>query len=63
MLEPLVSIESSQDKGNIPVRSSRQENYPEWKPALRAYMSRASPPDNNRADLFDYDLAVALKLA
>ena len=31
MLEP---TESSQDKGNFPVRSCPKENYPEWKPAL-----------------------------
>ena len=34
MLEPLVPTESSQDKGNFPVRSHPEENYPEWKPAF-----------------------------
>ena len=29
VLEPLVPSESSQDKGNFPVRSSPEENYPE----------------------------------
>ena len=35
VLEPLVPIESSQDKGNFPVRSRPEENFPEWKPALK----------------------------
>ena len=35
VLEPLVPSESSQDKGNFPVRSRPEENYPQWKPALR----------------------------
>ena len=35
VLEPLVPTESSQDKGNCSVRSRPEENYPEWKPALR----------------------------
>ena len=35
MLEPLVPTESSQDKGNFPVRSRPEENFPEWKPAFR----------------------------
>ena len=35
VLEPLVPTESSQlDKGNVPVRSRPEENYPEWKPAF-----------------------------
>ena len=34
VLEPLVPNESSQDKGNFPVRSSPEENYPEWKQAF-----------------------------
>ena len=34
MLQPLVPTESSQDKGNIPVRSRPEENYTEWKPAF-----------------------------
>ena len=34
VLEPLVPTESPQDKGNFPVRSCPEENYPEWKPAL-----------------------------
>ena len=29
-----VPTESSQDKGNFPVRSHPEGNYPEWKPAL-----------------------------
>ena len=33
MLEALVSTEYSQDKGNFPVHSRPEENYPEWKPA------------------------------
>ena len=35
VLESLVPTESSQDKGNFPVRSRPEEKYPEWKPALR----------------------------
>ena len=27
----------SQDKGNFPVRSRPEENYPEWKPALSVH--------------------------
>ena len=34
VLEPLVPTESSQGKGNIPVRCGPEENYPEWKSAL-----------------------------
>ena len=30
----VVPTESSQDKGNFSVRSSPEENYPEWKLAL-----------------------------
>ena len=35
VLEPLVPTESSQDKGNFPIRSRPEKNYPEWKPALK----------------------------
>ena len=34
MLEPLVATESSQNKGNFPVCSRPEGNYPEWKPAF-----------------------------
>ena len=35
VLERFVPTESSQDKGNFPVLSRPDENYPEWKPAFR----------------------------
>ena len=34
VFEPVVPTESSQHKGNFPVRSRPEENYPEWKPAF-----------------------------
>ena len=36
VLEPLVPTESSQDKGNFPVRSHPEEHYPERKPAFKS---------------------------
>ena len=40
MLEPLVPTDGSQDKGNFPVRSRPEENYPEWKPAFSEHKSK-----------------------
>ena len=34
-LEPLVPTESSQDKGNFPVRSRPEENYPRVETSLK----------------------------
>ena len=45
MLESLAPTESSQDKGNIPVRSRPEENFPEWKSAFSVYShERKSKP-------------------
>ena len=40
VLEPLVPTESSQDKGNFPVRPHPEENYPESKPAFTQHILR-----------------------
>ena len=42
MLEPLVPTDGSQDKGNFPVRSRPEENYPEWKPAFNLLIVQQS---------------------
>ena len=52
MLEPLVPTESSQDKGNFPVRSRPEENYPEWKPVLIHTFPYSTMAVANFFDLF-----------
>ena len=51
MLEPLVPTESSQDKGNFPVRSRPEENYPEWKPALTVHIINQNKQEKDHVDL------------